>query len=248
MKYNISDDPELDKLLKVDTLSLEQEVNTSTAVADYLSRTGPRRKERLKDIKDNFSIKINKNLYKKSKLTLNKYSVDEFHDLINHKNNKINPAIKFPRIKDFNKLFWFFHNILTPEMHNKKIYFDYNENSDFSKEAINALCFFDYFKYVSIDGENFYIITDQTKKFITLNLNERYLQFVVDATKNDTVRSAITGQLFVVIYDNITKGVIKRRLLQDPNIIEENVSGNDLNKIIDNFRFWFLNIKKNLLK
>ncbi len=242
---SMPDDLDLDSLLFPEQLSLEEERNSSLAVSEYLINNSDSIDLSLYDK----IIEVNTNdLIEHKEFSFTKIDTNKLFEILNSKTEHINPQLFFPKIKHLNDLFWFLHNLNNMEPYNSKIIFNTNnEISELSNTLIEAAIFFQFFDIVDENSNTFIITTSDFKTFKNKNIEEQYLLFLQNIGADKTARECITIQLNDPIYDKISRKMIFNKLIDNHNIQEEHLANNDITAIVNNVRYWYLDIRKYLL-
>lgn len=109
---------------------------------------------------------------------------------------------------------------------------------------VEAALFFGFLDRIVEDGEIYLIPTNFYENFINQPLEQQYPLFLASLGRNETVSEVLQVQLNDPIFDNISRQMVHNILANDPNIKNESLSVDEIKKITNNFRYWYLGIKK----
>lgn len=239
---------EWESLMIPEDFSTDEKEAHQAVVSEYISSQSN------DDISDSSSIDkvveidIDDSLLEPEELTLEKSSNDELFIYFQEEKVTNDSSIHFPRIKRINILFWFLHNLGNQGISNSKIAIKNKENiSVIFHHLIESARFFNFLKKVEIEEDIYYIPTSQYEEFMKQDSKEQYPFFLTSIGQNATVSEAIQIQLNDPIYDSISRQMVYNILVEDPNIQEESLSNDEVTKIVNNLRYWYLNIKKAVL-
>src|SRR5699024_4161692 len=237
----------LDRLLTPSQLSLDKERNNSLAVSDYLIRNSENSNIDLSLYSN--TLKVNtKELMEHHQINLKPRSKKDLFDILNSKSLTINPLLFFPKVKHINDLFWFLSHLSRKNIKNTKLILETsNEFSELSNNLIESAVFFGYLTHNRLDNEVYLIPTNDFEFFNDKTLEEQYTIFLKNVGAVKTIRDSINIQLNDPIFDNLSKRMVFKKLKANQNIIEESLTDSDINKIVVNVRYWFLDIKKYIL-
>lgn len=236
------DPSKLEKLFKPSNFSLEKEREQSVEVSEYNIKNKDNNNIKLSEA---LKIYIDDSLLKINSKNFEKITGDEFFDLLNSEQVLISPEIKFPKIEKINTLYALLDALAKKDISSHPIIF-IQDDEDFN-ELIESLVFFKFFEVHNVEDNKVYLVTEYFNNFIKENNSRKYIYFVKILGANDTVRRALSLQINVPVYDRISKQMITNYLIEDVNIIEENLDINSIKKIMNNFRYWYLDIRTNLL-
>lgn len=243
LSKNLDEEFDLDSFLFPSSFSLDEERNSSLAVSEY--------KLHHEQVHIDLSLYTNTlklnidELIQHDAVSFTKISKDDLFDLLNSKTLVTNPTLPFPKIKHINELFWFLSNLSMLILPDTKYSYDkttYEEKLLIVESAI----FFGFLNY--IDRPNGYLIpTPLFYSFKSLSTEEQYIFFLETVGSNKTTRDCINIQLSDPIYDKLSRQMIFNKLRENHNIIEEKLSSKDISNIVNNVRYWFLDIRKYLI-
>lgn len=239
---------EWDSLMIPDDFSTDEKEEHQAIVTEYISNQTNDQVTDLASIDQVVEINIDDSLLEPKELELEKHSNAELFEYFQEDKVDNDPSIQFPRIKRINVLFWLLHNLGTEEIINAKIAIKNPESvSVIFHHLIESARFFDFIKKVEVEEKIYYVATSQYEEFLKHDSKEQYPFFLTSIGHNATVSEAIQIQLNDPIYDSISRQMVYNILVRDPNIQEESLSNDEVTKIVNNLRYWYLNIKKAVL-
>lgn len=240
---------EWDSLLIPDELSLEEEENHSTLVSNYLSRLTEDVATDRSSVEKTTKIKVDDSLIDTEEVQFEKITNDELFNYFQCDKEEVDADILFPKTDKINLLFWFLHNLGQNEIKNTKFKISNPKQVSIAfYEIIEAAAFFGFLTRF-VEDETFYFVpTAQYVEFIDSPLEKQYHQFLASMGSNETISEILQIQLNNSIYDNISKQMVHNILVEDPNISNENLSNDEVKQIVNDMRYWYLGIKKIILK
>ncbi|WP_368644724.1 hypothetical protein AB4027_06345 [Alkalibacterium putridalgicola] len=244
-----SNDLNWDEFLNVNLMSLDDERNTSAQVSSYM-------------LKNNNNINIDVSaeplneeiffIYSFDKLKHNTKFVENWITRIEQTNSRsIYPGEHFPDIENINEFIFLVYELssLPLNLLSKSYFTDewlitsLNHFEESTFDLIDALTYFGIVHYKEEDYDNKYFFSDIFKKMANENPEDKYLEIIKIICMSKTCKELLTIQNYTN-FDNMTKSIMIDKLLKDPNIIENRKTHKQINKIINNFRNWFLDINK----
>ena len=80
------------------------------------------------------------------------------------------------------------------------------------------------------------------------NIREQYFTFIKALASNESISESLIIQLNDPIFDRISKQMIHNVLAVDVNIKNEDITNEEIEKITNNLRYWYLGIRNTLLE
>lgn len=174
------------------------------------------------------------------------------NDLFNYlqsEKEEIDAQILFPKMEKINNLYWFLHALSKKDTKNKKLTISNPEDVTIAfYQLVEAATFFGFMKR-TLDDDTFYFSpTKRFEEFAKVELEQQYHLFLAGLGTNETISEIIQIQLNEPLYDTISKRMVQNILVQDPNLQAEDLTNDDIKKIINSFRYWYLGISQMILK
>lgn len=239
---------EWDSLLIPEDISKAEEESHSSVVSEYYSRQLSDSSVDLSAIVKEVEVTVDDSLLESEEFEFERSSNDELFTYFQEENTVVDTNILFPRIKRINVLFWFLRNLAKQDISESKIVITNREDvSIIFYQVIESAMFFGFLKRVKEEDETYLIPTDVYEEFINLTFENQYRFFLARLGRNETVSEVIQIQLNDPIYDSISRQMVYNILVNDPNIQKEALSKEEVTKIVNNFRYWYLNIKQAIL-
>ena len=235
-------DFDLDSLLIPSQVSLSDERNNSLVVSEYLLKNPASNAVDISSYKNTVTIDL-EDMSEHQEINFSKISQDELFDLMNSKTLVTNPQLFFPKIKHINDLFWLLNNLSEINLTKTKILLS-DILSKSNTLLVHASEFFGYFKLLQEDNKLYLIPTSVFKTFSKLNLENKYLFFLENVGADKTTRDCINIQLNDPIYDRLSRYIVFKKLKENYNIVEEKLTDKEISNIVNNVRYWYLDIKK----
>lgn len=244
MNYNDWDTLLIPDNLEEDILSTHAE-----AITDYIENTYSDETIDLSSIQHVTELTVSEDLLATQEFPSEKITNNELFEYLKEENVNVDLNLLFPEIKRINHLFWFLHNLGNLDISKSKIIINNtNELSIVFYKIIEAAMFFGFLNRVRIDEESYFVRTEAYEKFITSDISKQYKMFLSHLGQNETVSEALKIQLNDPIYDNISQQMVYNILVNDPNLQKEQASKEEINQIVNNLRYWYLNIRQMVLK
>ncbi len=239
---------EWETLLIPETLSEADLETHATIVSDYIQTSYSDESIDLSTIERVTEVEVTEDLLSSEEIVIDKISNNDLFEYLKEENVTIDMNLRFPKIKRINQLFWFLHNLAKLEIANSKVIFTNMEDLSIGfYQTIEAALFFGYIKRVRVENEIYFIPTDYYESFMSESIEEQYSLFLASLGQNETVSEVLNIQLNDPIYDNISRQMVFNLLVNDPNIKQEQLTKNEINHILNNLRYWYLNIKQMIL-
>lgn len=237
-----------DSLLTPEDLSTEEVEVHATLIANYLSNITIDEGIHSTIPKNITKVTVSNSLLETKDLALDKISNDQLFEYFQEYKVKIDSTILFPKIKRINHLFWFLHNLSTLNIRDSKLLIsNQDELSIHFHQLIESALFFGFLTRVKEENNIYLIPTNVYEEFMEQPTEQQYPLFLLALAHNETVSEVLQVQLNDPIYDNISREMVYNILVGDPNIQQESLSSDEIKGIANNFRYWFLNIKKMVL-
>lgn len=239
---------EWETLLIPETLSADELESHEAVVSDYKNVSYSDESIDLSAIERVSELEITDDFLASEEIVIDKISNNDLFEYLKEENVTIDLNVRFPKIKRINQLFWFLHNLAKLDISDSKItILNADELSIGFYQVIESGMFFDYIKRVKLDEETYFIPTEYYEAFMTEPIEEQYALFLASLGKNETVSEVLNIQLNDPIYDNISRQMVFNILVKDPNIQQEKLTKDEINHILSNLRYWYLNIKQMIL-
>lgn len=237
-----------DSLLIPGDISKAEEEGHSAVVSEYNSKQLSGSSVDLSSIDKEVEVTIDDSLLESEEFEFERSSNDELFTYFQEENTVVDANILFPRIKRINVLFWFLRNLSDQDISESKILItNIDEVSILFYRVIESALFFGFLKRVKEEDKTYLVPTEIYEEFMDLTFENQYRFFLARLGRNETVSEVIQIQLNDPIYDSISRQMVHNILVKDPNIQEESLSKEEITKIVNNFRYWYLNIKQAIL-
>ena len=237
-----------DNLITSDDLSTEEAKVRASIIDHYLSNFTTDEEIDRAIPKNITKITIDNSLLETDELILEKISNEQLFEYFQKDKGGVDSSILFPKMKRINHLFWFLHNLSLLNIQESKIYIrNQEELSIHSYQLIDSALFFGFLTRIKEEDNVYLIPTNLYEEFIKQPIDRQYPLFLLALARNETVSEVLQVQLNDPIYDNISREMVHNILAADPNIQKESLSDEEIKGIANNFRYWFLNIKKIIL-
>ena len=239
---------EWETLLIQETLSADELKSHEAVVYDYKNKTYSDETIDLSTIEQVTELEITDDLLASEEIVIDKISNNDLFEYLKEENVSTDLNVRFPKIKRINQLFWFLHNLAKLDISDSKITLvNSDELSIGFYQVIESGMFFDYIQRVKTGEETYFIPTEYYEAFMTEPIDEQYSLFLASLGRNETVSEILNIQLNDPIYDNISRQMVFNLLVKDPNIQQEKLTKDEINHILSNLRYWYLNIKQMIL-
>lgn len=241
-------DLDWDSLILPDDLPSQEKEKHSEILSDYLSKRTVHTSTELPSHEQVVKIDIDNSFIDKEEVDFKQITNEALFDYILAENIEVNPDYLFPKTADIERVFWFLHHLSKEEVSASKIYIENIEDlSIIFHETVENALFLGFLERVEEDGRIYLIPTEDFEVFIKKNLEEQYHDFLASLGRNETISEAMRIQLNDTIFDNISRQMLHNILVNDINIKQEGLSNEDITKIVNNMRYWFLSVKKAIL-
>ena len=239
---------EWETLLIPETLSADELKSHEAVVSDYKNKAYSDETIDLSTIEQVTELEITDDLLASEEIVIDKISNNDLFEYLKEENVSTDLNVRFPKIKRINQLFWFLHNLAKLDISDSKITLvNSDELSIGFYQVIESGMFFDYIQRVKTGEETYFIPTEYYEAFMTKPIDEQYSLFLASLGRNETVSEILNIQLNDPIYDNISRQMVFNLLVKDPNIQQEKLTKDEINHILSNLRYWYLNIKQMIL-
>lgn len=249
-------DLDWEELLSLETLTLEEEKESSLAVSEYLVKHG----EEIQSINDTTGYSLllveeiiipEKREYFSSQ-NFNKMSKNHIIQSIEDQNTtEVFPTIMFPQVKELHSLLVLLDKIV--DTTNKNGYFSEKQliqaivnQTNGPKHIVNSLIYLGFFKVISNASDRKLVYGEKFQEFLDVAREDRLLFLVECLCQHKAIKESIMLHFFAS-YDSLTKEVMVKKLRGDLNINEMNVSYQELLKIADTIHGWYIDIRTYLV-
>ena len=174
------------------------------------------------------------------------------NDLFNYfqsEKEEIDAQVLFPKMENINNLYWFLHALSKKDTKNKKLAISNPDDVTVALyQLVEAATFFGFMKRTVEDDTFYFSPTKRFEEFAEADLEQQYHLFLAGLGTNETISEIIQIQLNEPLYDTISKRMVQNILVKDPNLQAEDLTNDDIKKIINSFRYWYLGISQMILK
>ena len=174
------------------------------------------------------------------------------NDLFNYfqsEKEEIDAQVLFPKMEKINNLYWFLHALSKKDTKNKKLAISNPADVTVAfYQLVEAATFFGFMKRTVEDDTFYFSPTKRFEEFAEADLEQQYHLFLAGLGTNETISEIIQIQLNEPLYDTISKRMVQNILVKDPNLQAEDLTNDDIKKIINSFRYWYLGISQMILK
>ena len=249
-------DLDWEELLSLETLTLEEEKESSLAVSEYLVKHG----EEIQVINDakEYSLLLGEEIIFPEKReyyssqNFNKMSKNQIIQSIENQNTiEVFPTIVFPQVKELHSLMVVLDKII--DVTNKNGHYSEKQliqvmanPANEPKHIVNSLIYLGFFKVISNASDRKLINGEKIQEFLDVAIEDRFLFLVECLCQHKAIKESIMLHFFAS-YDSLTKEVIVKKLKEDLNINEMNLSYQELLKIADTIHGWYIDIRTYLL-
>lgn len=238
-----------DSLLIPEDLSPEEAKSHSKIITNHLSKLVTNQFKDSSNLNNITEITIDNTLLESQELELDTISNNELFNYFQGEKVAVNSNIFFPKIKRINVLFWFLHNLGHFNIKNSKIIVNNREELSLNYyQLVEAALFFGFLKRIQENEEVYLFPTSFYEELLNQPIDKQYPLFLASLGRNETVSEVLQVQLNDPIFDNISRQMVSNILSKDPNIRKEGLSESEIHKIVNNFRYWYLDIKNNILE
>ena len=174
------------------------------------------------------------------------------NDLFNYfqsEKEEIDAQVLFPKMEKINNLYWFLYALSKKDTKNKKLAISNPDDVTVAfYQLVEAATFFGFMKRTVEDDTFYFSPTKRFEEFAEADLEQQYHLFLAGLGTNETISEIIQIQLNEPLYDTISKRMVQNILVKDPNLQAEDLTNDDIKKIINSFRYWYLGISQMILK
>lgn len=239
----------LESLLLSDDLSAEEKDQQNSLITEYLAREDYPHSVDVSSIDHQVEITIDDSFDDEEELEIEKMTEEELFDILRTEPIEVESTILFPRIEQINKLFWFLRKLANQEIQEAKVSIANQEDLSMKFYLfIEAAIFFGFLETTVEDGVFYLIPTDKYNDFMTQSVEEQYLIFLKALASNESISESLIIQLNDPIFDRISKQMIHNVLAVDKNIQNEAITNEDIEKITNDLRYWYLGIRNAVLE
>lgn len=240
---------EWDGIVVPDDISKEEAEKHAKVVSDYLATRSFQTESDLAYFSNTIEVEVDNSFLDKVETDFEKVSNEELSQYLQSENTNVNPDYLFPKTDNIGSLFWFLRNLSKEDVSESKIKIaNLEELSIHFYQILENALFFGYFERVQKDDGIYLLPTNYYVEFVTLELEQQYRHFLASLGRNETISEALRLQLNDPIFDSISRQMLYNTLVNDPNIQQESLTEEDLRKIVNNLRYWYLAIKKEILE
>lgn len=240
---------EWDSLLIPEDLSPEEKEAHVTAVSTYLSNLTSASSDDVTGITNTVELKIDDSLLEIKEFELEKITSEELFAYFQEDKVPVDAELLFPKIKRINKLFWFLHNLGEKGISQSLISIKNRESLSMNYcRLVEGAIFFEFLNRVKQEGTIYLVPTQMYEDFMERPLEKQYPLFLASLGRNETVSELLQLQLNDPIFDNISRQMAHNILVKDLNVKRESLTSDEIDHIVNNFRYWYLGIKKMILK
>lgn len=243
------DEVDWDGILIPENVPEEEKEKHVQILSEYFSKRSFDSEVNLSDFEHTIEIKIDNSFIDKVETDFERITNEELFQYLQSENIEVSPDYLFPKTNDIGQLFWFLHNLSRKGTSDSKIKIMNLEDLSihFYQILENAL-FFGYFNRVQNEKNIYLLPTNQFIEFATLDIEHQYQNFLSSLGRNETISEALRLQLNDPIFDSISRQMLYNALVKDPNIQAESLSSKEVQKIVNNLRYWYLAIKNKILE
>lgn len=249
-------DLDWDELLSLETLTLEEEKESSLAVSEFLAKHG-QEIQSIHDTTDYYLLLVEEIIIPEkreyfSRQNFNKMSKNHIIRSIENQNTiDVFPTIVFPQVKELHSIMVVLDKIIN--VTNKNGYYSEKQliqaiaNSvNEPKHIVNSLIYLGFFKVINDASDRKLIYGEKIQDFLDVASEDRFLFLVECLCQHKAIKESIMLHFFAS-YDSLTKEVIVKKLKEDLNVNEMNLSYQELLKIADTIHGWYIDIRTYLV-
>lgn len=237
-----------DSFIIPDDLSAKEEEIHSKILSEYLSRRTVHTSSELPSYEKVTKINIDNSFIEKEEVEFDQITNDELFEYILAENIEVNPDYLFPKTSNIERVFWFLHHLSQEDISASKIQIEnIDDLSVIFHETVENALFLGFLERVEEEGIIYLIPRSELEDFMTKDLENQYHVFLASLGRNETISEAMRLQLNDPIFDSISRQMLHNILVNDANIKQEGLSKDDITKIVNNMRYWYLSVKKAIL-
>lgn len=243
------DDLDLENFLFSEDLPSKEKEKQKSLISEYLAKDSYSKTMDPSSINQETEIEIDESFLEEGELEIDKITNGELSDILREESKEMDPRIIFPRIQHINKLFWFLHKLANNKIKESKV--SIKNQKDLSLKFyiyLEASIFFGYLETTIKDGNLILIPTKMFNGGINKSTEEQYFIFLKALASNESISESLIIQLNDPIFDRISKQMIHNILAVDNHIKEEEITNEDIEKITNNLRYWYLGIRQTVLE
>jgi hypothetical protein len=240
---------EWNSLLIPEDASSEEKEHHASVVSEYLSKQTNNQSVDLSSIDKTVEVEIDDSFLETEELELELISNNELFNFFPDEKAEIAPDILFPKTESIQALFWFLHHLGKEDISGAKILITNRDDlSIIFYRVVEAARFFGFLQRTEADEERYLVPTEIYENFMGKTVEMQYPLFLESLGRNETISEVLKIQLNDPIYDSISRQMVHNILVNDPNIEEEAMTNDEVNKIVNSLRYWYLAIKQTILK
>lgn len=241
-------DLELESLLLSDDLSSKEIKRQNSLITEYLARGDYSQTIDSSSIDRQIEITIDDSFVDEEKLEIDKITSEELFNILRAEPVEVDSEIIFPRIEQINKLFWFLRKLANREIRESKVSITNQEDLSLKFYIFLEAAIFFGFIETTIEDDILYLIpTEKYNESMDKSIDEQYLIFLKALASNESISESLIIQLNDPIFDRISKQMIHNVLAVDNNIQNEEITNEDIGKITNDLRYWYLGIRNVVL-
>lgn len=241
-------DFEWNSLILPKDLPTEEKEKHAEILSDYLSRRFIHESSDIPLYEKTSKIHLDNSFIEAEEIEFEKITNDDLFEYILSENIEVNPYYLFPKTADIDRVFWFLHHLSKEDISKSKLAIEnIEELSIIFHEIVENALFLGFFERVGVEGTIYLIPTSDFEEFMTLNVEDQYHYFLSTLGRNESISEALRIQLNDSIFDSISRQMLRNILVKDRNIQVESLKNDEVTKIVNNFRYWYLSIKNAIL-
>ena len=240
---------ELESLLLSDDLSSEEKDQQESLITDYLARDDYSHTVDISSVDRQVEITIDDSFVDEKELEIDKITSEELFDILREEPVEIDSRIMFPRIQQINTLFWFLRKLANQDIQESKVSIKNQDELSLKFYIfLEATIFFGFIETTLEDGILYLFPTEKYNESMNESIEEQYLIFLKSLASNESISESLIIQLNDPIFDRISKQMIHNVLAVDDNIQNEEITNEDIEKITNDLRYWYLGIRNAVLE
>lgn len=249
MAKKITNELEWNSLMMPDEFEAEDKEHHLSEISDYLSEQTTNLSLDLSSIDKTVEVEIDDSLLETEELELELISNNELFNFFPDEKVEIDPEIRFPKTENIQGLFWFLHHLGKKDISGAKIVVTNREDlTIIYYRVIESALFFGFLERAKTEEETYLVPTQLYEDFMDKPLELQYPLFLESLGRNATISEVLKIQLNDPIYDSISRQMAHNILVEDPNIKEEAMTNDEVTKIVNSLRYWYLSIKNSILE
>lgn len=217
-------------------------------VKNYLTKLENEPSENLTSADVVEELNIDESWVEEQETDFKRLNNDDLFNYFQTEKEEIDSQILFPKMEKINYLFWFLHSLSKKDVLDKKITISNPDEVTVAfYQLVETATFFGFLERTVEDGTLYFATTKRFEKFAKADIEEQYHLFLAGLGTNETISEILQIQLNEPLYDTISKRMVQNILVKDPNIQTEDATNDDIKKIINSLRYWYLGISKMVL-